>query len=94
MRRDQKAGGRRVADIFDWESNTPRTPGVFSADESQGQAQAFHSLDEHVAQYIRHVIQHTNGRISGKNGAASILGLPPTTLWSKMRKLKINSNLL
>lgn len=73
----------------------PRMHGAFHRrDESQGQAQAFHSLDEHIAQYIRQVIQYTNGRISGKNGAASILGLPSTTLWSKMRKLKINSGRL
>ncbi len=89
----RKPVGAALRDIFDRESGTrSRTPGVFPRrDESQCQTQAFHSLDEHVAQYIRHVIQHTNGRISGKNGAASILGLPPTTLWSKMRKLKINS---
>lgn len=48
------------------------------------------SLNEWTAQYIRRVIQYTNGRISGKNGAAALLGLPPTTLWSKMRKLNIN----
>ena len=89
----RKPVGAALRDIFDRDSGTrSRTPGVFPRrDESQCQTQAFHSLDEHVAQYIRHVIQHTNGRISGKNGAASILGLPPTTLWSKMRKLKINS---
>ena len=73
----------------------PRTHGAFPGrDENQGQAQAFHNLDEHIAQYIRQVIQYTNGRISGKNGAASILGLPSTTLWSKMRKLKIDSSRL
>lgn len=34
------------------------------------------------------------GVSAGKNGAASILGLPSTTLWSKMRKLKIDSGRL
>lgn len=63
----------------------------YLSDESQGEPQTFRSLDEHTADYIRQVIKHTNGRISGKNGAAAILGLPPTTLWSKMRKLKISS---
>lgn len=51
---------------------------------------AFKTLDAWTADYIRLVIRYTNGRISGKNGAAVLLGLPPTTLWSKMRKLKIN----
>lgn len=47
------------------------------------------TLDEYNANYIRTVIEYTNGRISGKNGAAALLGIPPTTLWSKMRKLNI-----
>ena len=51
---------------------------------------SFKTLNEWTAEYIRAVIRHTNGRISGKNGAAALLGLPPTTLWSKMRKLKIH----
>lgn len=50
---------------------------------------SFVTLDEYNATYIRTVIEHTNGRISGKNGAAALLGVPPTTLWSKMRKLNI-----
>lgn len=85
-----------LREILDREKEArPRMHGAFPRrDESQGQAQSFHSLDEHIAQYIRQVIQYTNGRISGKNGAASILGMPSTTLWSKMRKLKINSGRL
>lgn len=51
---------------------------------------SFKTLNEWTAEYIRAVIRHTNGRISGKNGAAALLGLPPTTLWYKMRKLKIH----
>lgn len=90
----RKPLGAALREIFDRDSGArPRTSSAFSRrDESLGQPQDFCSLDDHIAQYIRQVIAHTNGRISGKNGAASILGIPPTTLWSKMRKLKINSS--
>lgn len=45
------------------------------------------TLDEHIASYIRKVVAYTNGRISGEKGAAALLGIPASTLWSKMRKL-------
>jgi transcriptional regulator with PAS, ATPase and Fis domain len=42
--------------------------------------------------YITHVLEHCNGQISGKNGAAHLLDLPPSTLRSKMKKLGITSS--
>jgi transcriptional regulator with GAF, ATPase, and Fis domain len=35
------------------------------------------------------VLQATDGRIYGAAGAAAILGMPPSTLQSKMKKLGI-----
>ncbi|WP_420153746.1 sigma 54-interacting transcriptional regulator [Siphonobacter sp.] len=46
-------------------------------------------LDEMERRYILAVVRHCKGRISGANGAAVQLGLPPTTLISKMQKLGI-----
>lgn len=40
--------------------------------------------------YIIWVLRSCNGRISGPTGAATILGIPATTLQSKMKKLGIN----
>jgi formate hydrogenlyase transcriptional activator len=45
------------------------------------------SLDERVRQYIQEVLRHTGGQIGGKGGAAEILGLPSSTLRSRMTKL-------
>ena len=50
----------------------------------------FTTLDEHIAAYIRQAIAHTGGRISGPGGAARLLGLPASTLWSKIRKYGID----
>jgi GAF domain-containing protein len=36
---------------------------------------------------LRRVLEHTGGRVSGPRGAAAILGLKPTTLASRMKKL-------
>jgi transcriptional regulator with GAF, ATPase, and Fis domain len=39
--------------------------------------------------YIRHVMETTGGKVEGKNGAASILGLKPSTLRNRMKSLAI-----
>jgi transcriptional regulator with GAF, ATPase, and Fis domain len=39
---------------------------------------------------IEAALAQTGGRISGSSGAAAILGVPPSTLESKIRSLKIN----
>ncbi len=46
-------------------------------------------LDEFERHYILEVLKITNYQISGDRGAAALLGLPPSTLYGKMRKLGI-----
>jgi FADH2 O2-dependent halogenase len=45
------------------------------------------TLTENEHDHIRMVLRHTGGRISGPRGAAAILGLPPSTLRSRIKKL-------
>jgi PAS domain S-box-containing protein len=47
------------------------------------------TLDEIQRSHILAVLKRTGWRVSGKNGAAAILGLKPTTLESRMAKLGI-----
>jgi len=44
-------------------------------------------LDEAIAAHIRRALAHCGGRVDGPQGAARLLGLNPSTLRSKMRKL-------
>ncbi|MCI0388657.1 MAG: hypothetical protein MOB07_07805 [Acidobacteria bacterium] len=39
--------------------------------------------------HIEEVLRHTGGQIGGDGGAAEILGLPVSTLRSRMKKLGI-----
>ena len=39
--------------------------------------------------HIFKVLDQTGGRISGPEGAAALLGIPPSTLRSKMKRLGI-----
>lgn len=45
------------------------------------------TLAENERAHIRRILQHTGGRISGPRGAAEILGLPVSTLRSRIKKL-------
>jgi transcriptional regulator with GAF, ATPase, and Fis domain len=48
------------------------------------------SLQEVERQHILRVLQETGWRVAGKKGAAKVLGLKPTTLEARMKKLGIN----
>ncbi|MBN8598968.1 MAG: sigma 54-interacting transcriptional regulator [Planctomycetes bacterium] len=45
------------------------------------------SLDDMERQHIAEVLKQTNGAIAGPGGAAKILGVPPSTLRSRMARL-------
>ncbi|HXQ73461.1 MAG TPA: sigma 54-interacting transcriptional regulator [Pyrinomonadaceae bacterium] len=47
------------------------------------------TMDEMERTYIEEVLRHANGMIAGKGGAAEILGMPSSTLRSRMKKLGI-----
>jgi transcriptional regulator with GAF, ATPase, and Fis domain len=46
-------------------------------------------LDAVERNHIKDVLKKTSWRVSGKKGAAELLGLKPTTLESRMKKLGI-----
>ena len=47
------------------------------------------TLEDVERQHIRDILEQTNWRVSGEKGAAKILGLNPTTLEARMKKLGI-----
>ncbi|UCF64626.1 MAG: sigma 54-interacting transcriptional regulator [bacterium] len=48
------------------------------------------TLEQVERQHIVHALMECNGKISGENGAARLLGLHPNTLRFRMQKLNIN----
>lgn len=49
-------------------------------------------LAEMERQHIEHTLRQTGGKIKGMGGAAELLGLHPSTLYSRMRKLGMHLN--
>lgn len=58
------------------------------SDNRTGSTKAM-TLEEMERQHICDVLEQTNWRVSGDKGAAAILGLKPTTLEARMKKLGI-----
>ncbi|MGH7596568.1 MAG: sigma 54-interacting transcriptional regulator [bacterium] len=54
------------------------------------QAENFPTLEEAERRHILQALEKTNGVLAGPKGAAQLLGLNRSTLWSRMRKLGIN----
>lgn len=50
----------------------------------------FLTLEDSEKEYLLKVLKHTNWRVSGPRGAASILNMKPTTLESRLKKLGIS----
>ena len=47
------------------------------------------TIDENEREYILKILKHVKGKISGDGGAAELLGVPPSTLNSRIKKLGI-----
>lgn len=48
------------------------------------------NLDKVIIQHIQKVLKQTKGKVHGSGGAAELLGVNPSTLRNKMKKLKID----
>jgi PAS domain S-box-containing protein len=62
-----------------WVANEPRSPGSAATVQKANERQR-----------IEAALAQSSGKISGAHGAAAKLGIPPSTLESKIRSLKIN----
>jgi len=61
----------------------------FNPKKKKHKSQNFISLEDYQRNYIIEVLKHTDWRVSGEYGAAKLLKMRPTTLYSKMDRLNI-----
>ncbi|MXX13758.1 MAG: sigma-54-dependent Fis family transcriptional regulator [Gemmatimonadetes bacterium] len=80
-------------EIEDLELHDSRIEGTSGEDKREtlpaSQYDEIMPLNEFERHYILKVLNTTNWRIKGTRGAAALLGLPPSTLYTKMKKLGI-----
>jgi len=58
--------------------------------ESRGQSEETGNLDEVISRHICRVLSKTKGKVNGPDGAAAFLGINPSTLRNRMKKLRID----
>ncbi len=58
--------------------------------ELHGQGEETDNLDEVLSRHIRRVLSKTKGKVHGSDGAAAFLGINPSTLRNRMKKLGID----
>lgn len=64
--------------------------GPLSNNPAQNGPTAIATMEEAERTHITKALEHTKWKVSGPNGAAHLLGLKPTTLESRMKKLGIS----
>jgi transcriptional regulator with GAF, ATPase, and Fis domain len=65
------------------------SPGGTNQEPAAAQEPVGLTLEEMEALHVRRTLEMTRGRIEGKDGAAVLLGINPSTLRARMRKLHI-----
>ena len=58
--------------------------------ELRGYSKETDTIDEILSRHIRRVLSKTKGKVNGPDGAAALLGINPSTLRNRMRKLGID----
>ena len=79
--------------ILNLERALPRTLTHKEGSKIQNTEQALHTIEELQEMEKENIIRalnKANWRIYGEKGAAKLLGIPPTTLSSRMKSLGIN----
>ncbi len=86
------AGGKRIEpEHLDLQDSCKLAfTGENTWEENEDGPESVLPLDTVIANHIKKALHLCNGKIYGKNGAAEILGLKPTTLQSRMKKLGIS----
>src|SRR6202040_800100 len=74
------------------ESWLPQEPQPFLTAKPKNQIELPRRLEEQEKDMIEEALKGSRGRVFGPTGAAATLGIPRSTLESKIRSLKINKN--
>ena len=75
------------------ENYLDKAPAPRSNSSSRQSVATIKTIEENERDHIIEVLKKCNGKISGEGGAAMLLGIPATTLNSKIKKLGIKRNL-
>lgn len=85
----EESGSRLACVSCEWVQRAGELPPSLPSSTLRGASSLWPALDDTIRSAILLALQKTRWRISGTGGAAALLGLNPSTLRAKMRKLGI-----
>jgi len=68
----------------------PQKPTASRAEDDATRVLTITQIKEMERASIERALRQCNGQVYGKDGAAALLGMKPTTLWARLRSLGIS----
>ena len=84
-------GGRLEFELGEARQRLPPKPTASRAGEDATPVLTDTEIKEMERANIERALRRCNGQVYGKDGAAALLGMKPTTLWSRLRSLGIST---
>jgi DNA-binding NtrC family response regulator len=84
-------GGRVQFELGEARQRLPQKPMASRAGDDAAPVLTITEIKEMESANIERALRRCNGQVYGKDGAAALLGMKPTTLWSRLRSLGIST---
>ena len=84
--------GRLKFELGEAKQRPPQKPTASRAEDDATPVLTITEIKEMERANIERALARCNGQVYGKDGAAALLGMKPTTLWSRLRSLEISTD--
>jgi DNA-binding NtrC family response regulator len=84
-------GGRLEFELGEAKQRLPQKPTTSRAEDNATPVLTITEIKEMERANIERALRQCKGQVYGKDGAAALLGMKPTTLWSRLRSLGIST---
>jgi transcriptional regulator with GAF, ATPase, and Fis domain len=84
-------GGRLEFELGEARQRLPQKPAASRPEDDATPVLTITEIKEMERANIERALARCNGQVYGKDGAAALLGMKPTTLWSRLRSLGIST---
>ena len=84
-------GGRLEFELGEARQRLPQKPPASRVEDDVARVLSIAEIKEMERANIERTLRQCNGQVYGKHGAAALIGMKPTTLWSRIRNLGIST---
>jgi DNA-binding NtrC family response regulator len=84
-------GARLKLELGEARQGLPQKPTAGRAEDDVARVLTITEIKEMERGNIERALRQCNGQVYGEDGAAALLGMKPTTLWSRLRSLGVST---